>query len=147
MKKIILISLLLLMIVGCSPKKEEYYNLTFEDITIAVGFDQVDILSELHVNSYTTHFNKKEEEIVDYIEVYVNDLSSKDIYLNDYKLESIKNTCGNLNGELVSNNGNACVLHNYLKDTENVVILYGNILNDNSDEIDRIEVSYIQKED
>lgn len=142
MKKIILIVLLLLTVVGCSPKKEEYYNLTFENTTVAVGFDQVDILSELHVNSYTTHFNKKEEEIVDYIEVYVNDLSSKDIYLNGYKLESIKNTCGNLNGKLVSNNGNACVLHNYLNDTENIVILYGNILNDNSDEIDRIEVSY-----
>ena len=142
MKKIILISLLLLITFGCSPKKEEYYNLTFEDATVAIGFDKVDVLNGLHVNSYTSHLNKKEEEIVDYIEIYVRDLSSKDVYLNDYKLTSIKNTCKDLNGELVSNNGNACVLHNYLKDTENIVILYGDILSDNNDEVNRIEVSY-----
>ena len=142
MKKIVLIILLLFMMLGCSPKKEEYYNLTFENTTLAIGYDTVDVLDGLHVNSYTTHLNKKEEKIVDYIEIYLRDLSSQDVYLNDYKLTSVKNTCSDLNGELVSNNGNTCVLHNYLKDTENIVILYGNILSNNNDEIDRIEVSY-----
>ena len=142
MKKIILIVLLLLTVVGCSPKKEEYYNLTIENTTIAVGYDKVDVLNDLHINSYTSHFNKKEEEIIDYIEVYVKDLSSKDVFLNDYQLQSVKETCNDLNGELISNNGNACVLHNYLKDRENIVILYGNILNDDNDKVDRLEVSY-----
>ena len=142
MKKIILLTLLLLIIVACSPKKEEYYNLTIEDKVIAVGYDKVDALNDLHINSYTSHLNKKEEEIIDYIEVYVKDLSSKDIFLNDYQIKSVKDTCDDLNGELVSNNGNACVLHNYLKDTENIVILYGDILSDNNDKVNRIEVSY-----
>ena len=33
-------------------------------------------------------------------------------------------------------------MRSFLKDTENIAILHGNILSDNNDEIDRIEVSY-----
>ena len=53
----------MLITFGCSPKKEEYYNLTIEGVTIAIGYDKVDILNGLHINSYTTHLNKKEEAI------------------------------------------------------------------------------------
>lgn len=145
MKKIISCLLILLLIFGCKAKKEDFYNLTFENTTIAVGYDNTDVINDnLHINDFDYYVDKKENEILNYIEIYVNDLDNKDIYIDDYKLgESITSTCSDLNGELVSNNGNACVLHKKVKDKENIAIFYGDILNDNIDLIDRIEISYI----
>ena len=142
MKKLLIITLLLIVLVGCQPKKEEYYNLTIEDTTIAVGYDSVNTLNGLHINSYTSHLDKKDNEIIDSIELYVEDLNNKDIYLDDYKLTNIKKTCSDLSGELVNNNGNSCALHKFIKDDTNIVILYGNILNGDNNLIERIEAIY-----
>lgn len=147
MKKIILFILLVLTLTGC-VKKEDYYNLTFEDTKVAVGYDYKDIITDsLHINSYTTELDKKENEVINYLELYVKDLNNKKILLDDIELKnSIKENCSDLNGELISNNGNSCVLHKSVKHRENVVVLYGNILSDNPDELDRIEVYYLENE-
>lgn len=148
MKKILTLLLITFILFGCAPKKEEYYNLTFENVKVAVGYDSVDVIDDLHVNSFNYHLDKKENKILDDLEIYVNDLNDNNIYIDDYKLgTSIKNTCTDLNGEIVSNNGNACVLHKTVGDFENVIIIYGNILNDDVDKIDRIEVKYLYEED
>ena len=143
MKKLLVLLIVVLFLTGCKAKKEDYYNLIFEDTTIVVGYDLTDVINDsLHINSYDYHLNKKEEEILDYLEIYVKDLDNPTIYIDDYKVNGIKNTCSDLNGEIVSNNGNSCVLHKTIKDTENIIILHGDILNDDSNVVDRIEVSY-----
>lgn len=148
MKKIIVVLITLSILVACSPKKEEYYNITFEDTTVAVGFDETSILNDsLHINSSKYHLDKKEREIVDYIEFYVKDLSDINIFIDEYKLRtSIKDTCSDLNGELINNKGNACVLHKRVGEGEDIIVMYGDILSDNIDEINRIEVMYKYEE-
>lgn len=147
MKKIIILIFLLLILTSCGAKKEDFYNVTLEDKTIAVGYDKVDLLDNLHINSYKTYIDKKDNEILDYIEFYVKDLSNENVYIDDYQTKSIKNTCNDLGGEIVSNNGDACVLYKQVKDNNNIIILHGNILADDTDKIDRIEIIYEIKED
>lgn len=142
MKKILLICLVLLLLSACSPKREEFYNLTIDGTTVVIGYDNKEVIDNLSINDFETYTDSKENEILDYVEVYVRDLSNNKVVIDDYEITSIKNTCNDLNGEIVTNNGSACVLHKTIKDKENVVILYGDILSDNTDLVNRIEVSY-----
>lgn len=141
MKKFLLV-LLLLSLVGCKAKKEDYYNLSFDDKTIVVGYDNVDVINGIIINSYTSHINKKEEEILDYVEIYLKDINTPLIYIDGYEAKSITNTCNDLNGDVVTNNGNTCVLHKTIKDVDNIIILHGDILDDDIDKVDRVEVIY-----
>lgn len=141
-KKILIITILLLALTACKPKKEEFYNLTFEETTVAIGYDTKDVINNLHVNSFNTHFDSKDNEILDEIEIYIRDLSNNTVLIDDYNITSITGTCNALGGEIVSNNGNACVLHKTVDYKINTVILYGDILSDNSNKVDRIVVSY-----
>lgn len=147
MKKIIIFILLLLILVGCSPKKEEYYNIKIEDEIVAVGYDTVSTIDNLPINSYKTHLDKKENEILDYLEFYIDDLANKDVYIDETKISTITGTCDELGGEIVTNNGKACVLHKKVKEDNDIVILYGNILDDDTNRVDRVEVIYELKED
>lgn len=142
MKKILLITILLFILVGCKAKKEDYYNLSFGDNSIVVGYDSVEVLDTIKVNSYTSYLDKKENEIVDYIEVYLRDLDNQNLYIDDYKVTSISQTCNDLGGTLVSSNGNACVLNKLVDYKYDVITLYGDILSDDIDTVDRVEVSY-----
>lgn len=142
MKKIFILFTLLLLLGGCKAKREDYYNLTFEDYSIAVGYDNKESLNDINVNSYTTYLDKKENEIIDYIEIYVKDYDNQEAYLDDYKISSISQTCSDLNGTLVTNNGNTCVLNKLVDDKYNIVEIHGDILSDNPDKVDRIIVSY-----
>ena len=141
MKKLLIIFIAILL-VGCATKREEYYVLSFDDKSIAVGYDNVEVLEGINVDSYSTYLNKKEEEIINKIVIYVDDIGSL-IYLDDYPLnKGIKETCGNLKGELINNNGYACVLEKEVDKGHDYIVIYGDILDDDINRIDRIEVSY-----
>lgn len=141
MKKLLIV-LILLLLVGCATKREEYYVLSFDDKSIAVGYDNVEALEGINIDSYSTYLNKKEEEIINKVVIYVNDINSL-IHLDNYPLnKGIKETCGDLKGELINNNGYACVLEKEVDKGHDYVIIYGDILDDDINRIDRIEVSY-----
>lgn len=144
MKKILVLLIIALLLTGCKAKKEDYYNLTFEKITVAVGYDNTDIISNIDsIDSYDYELNDKEEKILNHLTIYVDDLSDKSVTIDDYPLnKGIVDTCTDLNGEIVENKGNACVLHKIVDDKYNVILLTGDILSKDIDKIDRIEVSY-----
>ena len=141
MKKLLII-LLLLLLVGCVTKREEYYVLSFDDKSIAVGYDGIDVLEGINIDSYSTYLNKKEEEIIGNVVIYADDIGSL-MYLDDYSLnKGIKETCADLKGELINNNGYACVLEKEVDKGHDYVIIYGDILDDDINRINRIEISY-----
>lgn len=144
MKKLLVLFIVLLL-AGCSPKKEDFYNLTFDGITIAVGYDNTDLIKENNVvDDYSYELNKKEEEIINHLVLYRRDLNNPNsLMIDNYSLsKGIIETCNDLNGELKSNNGNYCLLHKTVDNKENIIVLTGNILNNDIDDIDRIEVFY-----
>ena len=141
MKKFIIIFTLLLLF-GCSPKREDFYNLKVGESLFVVGFDDY-IEDNNYINDYSFFEDEKGNKTLDYIELYIDDTNGEDVYIDDYKLEeNIIDTCSNLNGELVNNNGNACVLHKAIKNKENVIIMYIDILDDDTKKLDRLEVIY-----
>ena len=141
MKKLLII-LIAILLVGCATKREEYYVLSFDDKSIAVGYDNVEVLEGINIDSYSTYLNKKEEEIINKVVIYVDDIGSL-IYLDDYPLnKGIKETCGDLKGEFINNNGYACVLEKDVDKGHDYIVIYGDILDDDINRIDRIEVGY-----
>lgn len=144
MRKTISLLLILLIVSGCAAKPKHFYNLKIGEDIIVVGYDNPDILyGKDYINSYTTYLDKKENEHLESIEIYVDDLPTSLIMLNEDVLsDSIENTCINLKGEFISKNGNACVLHKTVKKKDNYVILTGDILDDNPDKLDRIQIYY-----
>lgn len=141
MKKFIIIFTLLLLF-GCSPKREDFYNLKVGESLFVVGFDDY-IEDNNYINDYSFFEDEKGNKTLDYIELYIDDTNGEDVYIDDYKLEeNIIDNCSNLNGELVNNNGNACVLHRTVKNKENVIIMYIDILDDDTKKLDRLEVIY-----
>lgn len=141
MKKLLIIFLLLLL-VGCATKREEYYVLSFDDRSIAIGYDGIEALEGINIDSYSTYLNNKEEEIINKVVIYVDDIDSL-FYLDEYPLnKGIKETCADLKGELINNNGYACVLEKEVDKGHDYVVIYGDILDDDINKIDRIEISY-----
>ena len=54
--------------------------------------------------------------------------------------ESVKENCEKFNGEYVERNGYACAFGKKVKDKENIVILYGDILGIDQDKLDHLEI-------
>lgn len=144
MKKYISLILLLVLLSACAAKETDFYQLTFKDKKITVGFDDEEKLKDIKgIYDYQIIQNKKKQNIISSLTIYVNDLQDKEILINNYSINNgVKNVCEHLNGEFINNNGYACVLHQEVKKKENVVIIYGNILNDDMDKIDHLEISY-----
>lgn len=144
MRKTISLFILLLLISGCAAKPKHFYNLKIGEDVIVVGYDDSSVLKNKdYINSYTTYLDKKELEHLESLEIYIDDLSSSIIMINDVILsDSIETNCTNLKGELVNNNGKACVLKKTVKKKNNYIILTGDILDDNIDKLDRIQVFY-----
>ena len=144
MKKFLVLLAIVVLLSSCKAKKEDYYNLTFEGTTVAVGYDSTDSLYNINsIDEYNYELNKKEEQILNHLVIYVDDLNEKSVLIDDYPLnKGIIDTCTELNGNLVDNKGNTCVLHKVVDDKNNIILLSGDILNDNIDKIDRIEVNY-----
>lgn len=144
MKKLLLI-IILILLCGCSQnKKEDYYSLTYGAINVTPGFDNYDLFEQNEdITKVEYRTNEKEENIVSYVEVYIDESKSVVPMINDYTITNgIKETCNDLNGELIEKNGCACYISKRVKNRENYIILHGDILDDDINIIDRIEIAY-----
>ena len=137
-KKIFYILPISLLLFGCGDKKEDYFNLKIGENEIVVGYDQI-IDESLPIEYNINNINKK--DLVSKITYYCDDLDT-DLYLNDYKLVSIKETCDYFFGDYVEKNGYSCIFGKRVNNRNNYVIIYSDILSDNLDQIDRIEIYY-----
>lgn len=135
---------MLIALQGCAAKPKNFYNLSINDDLIVVGYDDpIVLMGKDYINSYTSYLDKKEVEHLESIEIYIDDLPSSTIMLNDAILsDSIETNCTNLKGEFIKHNGNACVIKKTVKKKNNYVILTGDILDDNPDKLDRIQIFY-----
>ena len=138
MKKKLLFIILLILISACKMKKDDYYIISTDSEEFVVGYDK-ELDTSLPIEYEISTIDNK--ELLTKLVIYLNDLDSS-LYLNDYKLISIKDTCSYFDGEHIYKNGNACILGKRLKKHDNYVIFYSDILSDDLDKIDRIEVHY-----
>ncbi|MBR0462622.1 MAG: hypothetical protein IJJ00_07915 [Erysipelotrichaceae bacterium] len=143
MKKLLLL-LLIVIISGCAAKREDFYSLSFDGNDIAVGYDGTEMLDGVSgIDNYAYYLNDKEEKIISRLVIYLDDLNDPLVYIDDYPLnKGIKESCADLDGELIEKNGYACFIGKEVYKRENYIILYGDILDDDIDEIDRIEAYY-----
>lgn len=97
MKKIVTLLLVLILLFGCAAKKEEFYSLKFNDQELVVGFDET-VNETLPVEYGMTELKKK--TVLGKVVLYLNDVDGP-VYLNDYELNSIKDTCSAFSGEYI----------------------------------------------
>ncbi len=162
---------MLMLLSGCMNKRDDYYVLGFGSYSLAVGYDDLEMLrlafdveckdtleakeelEELEVNFWGRHFgtidviNRKNKQIgsdkavVKYLSLYLKDNDFSSYMIDDVVLsESISDNCRNLDGIMVERNGSACVIEKTVHGHNNSIILYGDILNINQDELDHLEV-------
>lgn len=146
MKKLfILLSLFLL--VSCKYKREDFYMLRYEDKEIVVGYDTIEkIEDDEDIDDYKYYLNEDDEKIINGIVIYVEDLDNPNIYIDDYLLDKgIKETCDDLEGEFIKKNGHACLISKNVYKRANYILIYGDILDDDIDKINRIEIYYDNK--
>ena len=137
MKKILLV-LCLLLLTGC---KDNYYVLTLNEKTITVGKDTKEVIEDEKIQ-YETFVDKKENEILKSISFNVEDINKK-MKIDEYELtKGVKETCEDLSGEHSYSLNEACLISKTVKNRENYIIIRGNVLNDDVDEIDNITVGY-----
>lgn len=143
MKKILFI-LLLLLLTSCGTKRSSFYELKYNDSSVVVGCDNISIVeNDEYIDSYSYYLNKNDEPILSKLVLYVDDLDNKNIYIDNHLLnEGIKETCASLKGELIDHNGYACLINKTVNKRENYILIYGDILADDINKINRIEVYY-----
>ena len=152
MKKIIVITLLMLL-VGCSEiERKDYYNLSIDNYDFVVGFDDVDYLETTfkldndELKLLDKHFANvefginNEKEKINYFEFYTKDFGSN-YRIDDIELsKSIKENCESFNGEYIDKKVKACIIQKQVGKHTNAIILSGDILNDDIDEISNIKI-------
>ena len=152
MKKIIVITLLMLL-VGCSEiERKDYYNLSIDNYNFTVGFDDLDYLKttfkleDNELKLLDKHFANvefgiiDEKEVISYFRFYTKDFGSN-YKIDDIELsKSIKNNCESFAGEYIDKKVKACIIQKQVGDHTNAIILSGDILNDYSDELSKIEI-------
>ena len=151
MKKIIVL-IVLVILIGCSTKKEDYYNFSIDNYNITIGYDDYDYLStvfdigEEEFTLVNKHFANYEygiidkKEVITYLEFYIKDFGS--IYkIDDIELsKSIKQNCESFAGEYIDKKTKGCIIQKQVGDYTNAIILSGDILNDDLDELSKIEI-------
>ena len=152
MKKIIIATLLLLLS-GCSEiERKDYYNLSIDNYNFTVGFDDLDYLETTfkldnnELKLLDKHFANvefgiiDEKEVINYFRFYTKDFGSN-YKIDDIELsKSIKNNCESFAGEYIDKKVKACIIQKQVGDHTNAIILSGDILNDYSDELSKIEI-------
>ena len=143
MKKLLTLTAILLLC-ACSAKREDFYSLSFDGNTISVGYDKAEVLEGIEgIDSYGTYLNDKQEAIISKLVIYLNDLNSPLVMIDERPLSSgIMETCLDLDGELIEKNGYVCLIGKEVGNKENYIMIYGDILDDDLNRIDRIEVYY-----
>ncbi len=136
-KKTILIVLLVILSSCQRVKRTDFYVLNIGEDSIVVGYDD-----ETFIKDYLDEYEINEEGYIDKIVLYLKDVD-EDISIDDYLLnKGIEETCGDLEGEYLEKNGHVCLISKRVNRHDNYVLLYGDILSDDLDKIDRVEVYY-----
>ena len=157
MKKLFVL-IMLVMISAChSVKREDYYIFSFNNYTLSVGYDDVAFLE------LTFYLDRKDEleaqETVEDIDLYFFETMSSEkaivtrlkYYLDDFPMESyqidgiplsssIRENCEVFHGEYVERNGKACLFGKKVDGKDNAVLLKGDMLNIDQDELESIEI-------
>lgn len=82
-----------------------------------------------------------DEAIVTRLELYLDNINYSVLKIGDVVLkESVKENCEMFGGEYIERNGYACAFGKKVKDRENVVILYGDILGADQDALSHLEI-------
>lgn len=169
MKRIV-ICLLSLLLVSCTSNRNDYYVFNFDDYSISVGYDNVKLLKSVFtidetkdLNAYekiktslylydekiadielTNNTNKTitiDNAIITYLSIYLKDMNNRNYAINGIKLDpSIKNNCTTYNGTYIEKNGVACLIENNVEDLNNYIILHGDYLNIEQDELDHLQI-------
>lgn len=142
MKKLFIIIFLFLLTACGKVRQDDLYTLNINGIDVTVGYDDSSKIND-YIDSYTSLIDDKGNEYLDKIVVYPNDYNLA-ISVDGIALtSSISESCTLLNGEYSdSKNGEVCLLAKRVKKHDNYVLLYGDILSDNLDKLDRVEVYY-----
>lgn len=171
MRKIAVLILSLIILCSCGSPRNDYYVFSFDDYTIAPGYDDVEFLklvfdvdvkdtleaketlSDVDVNIWRYYvcsvdlMNTKNRSIsvdralVTKMDFFVGNMPVDTFKINDTILSgSVKNDCKTLKGELIERNGYACVLSQKAHGKTNVLILSGDIMNLDQDELHRIQI-------
>lgn len=170
MKKLLSILLLLLLLSACTSRKDYYilsfdtYSLTpgyddMEFVKLVFDFDipeQLDkkqSLENIRTYFWDTYFadisiynpkNKvidSNEAILTRVDIFLDNNYFETYKINDIELSSsVKQNCEMFKGEFIERNGYACVIGQVVNNHNNVIILSGDYLGIDQDELSRIEV-------
>jgi len=100
-----------------------------------------DYLANIDIKNYKNRKIKSNKAIVSKLDVYLTNLDMNEYKIYDQILStSIKENCEIFEGEYLDNNGYGCVFGKKVKGKYNYVILHGDILNKDQDELVRIEI-------
>lgn len=139
MKKVLLCLILVLCIVlGLNflpPKREEYFNVEADSISLVAGYD------EAYPYEFLDYYETDDKGIFSMFVIYLKDVNN--ISIDNHDIKSISESCSFFEGEMFEANGSVCVIQKDVGGRVNYVKFYGDILADNTDETDRIEV-YIE---
>ena len=130
----------------------EFMRLVF-DVDARGKLDADEKLEDVKIVFWGRHFadvdisNPTEKQIdieqgkITRIDMYLDELGSYTYKIDDVVLSSsVKENCDMFNGEYIERNGYACVFGKVVDDRNNVVILHGDILKPDQDELSRIEI-------
>lgn len=116
-------------------------NETINDIDVKLHTNFFGIIS---LNNATKKIIPSKQATLTKLDIYVGDLKGKHFKINNIDLDkSIKSNCDKFNGTYIEKNGYACVIQNKVEDELNVIELYGDYLNINQDELERI-IIYVE---
>ena len=139
MKKVLLCLILALCIVlslnFLPPKREEYYNIEADGVSLVAGYDERDVISNL---DFVDCFEYDEKDKITMFRIYLRDAGN--VKIDGHEVKSISESCAYFEGEMYESNGSVCLIQKDVGGKVNYVLFYGDILSDNTDETDRIEV-------
>lgn len=87
MKKIIIIFINILILCACSAKREEYYVFSFDDKSLAVGFDNVEIIKENFSLDIKKQIN--DYEVIKDVDLYYDNKPIALINISNYQNQTV----------------------------------------------------------
>jgi len=130
----------------------EYLRLAFE-LDVKDTLQPEEKLSDVELNLWKyyvgdielTNPKKKEissnEAVLTRLDLFVGNTPAESYALNGTILDrSVKKNCEMFGGEYIERNGYACVIGQKTHSQDNIVILSGDILNEDQDELHRIQI-------
>ena len=130
----------------------EYINLVF-DSDVKDKLEKKEEIKDIELFFFNDYFAnidivneknktiKAKQALVSRLDLYLANIPMKEIKIDDQILSrSVKENCEIFDGDYLSNNGYGCVFGKKVDSKYNYVILHGDILNLDQDELSRIEI-------